>query len=83
VKRRRLSAIFSVLTVSYLVAEASVGGTEPGAAAVPSGFDYLVLASIADSQQPFAMVAGYQTIQTAATVAVAVPTVTSDHTKSN
>jgi hypothetical protein len=59
---RRLAAVFPLAIIATsIVASAPVGA---GAAApqatdiYPTQFDYLVLASIADSQQPFSM-AGY------------------------
>ncbi len=61
---RRLAAVFPLAIIASSIASTSAGAgagaSTPRATDIyPTQFDYLVLASIADSQQPFAM-AGYR-----------------------
>jgi hypothetical protein len=55
--KRFVFTVSVILAGAMTVASGEIAGTKSCAARSPSNFDYLVLASMADSSRPFAMAA--------------------------
>ena len=55
----RILAVLPALCLSFVAAALDSTSLSN---ALPTSFDYLVLASLSDSQQPFSMVAGYRRV---------------------